>query len=250
MIRSINTRIDFSHPRHRPPTKEEETVLIIKAKSGDKASRDRLVNANMRFVMGVARQFSSLGVPLEDLINEGVIGLIKSISMYDTTSTHRFVSYAVWWIRQAITFSLQHQANTIRTPELTQLNRETKLAEATGNQEKIDKAHARRAEINMIRNPQSIEELLEIGLEPESNLADPSHMAEQSDQAKHLERLLESLEEMDRKILRNYFGVSRGRPESLEEVGQGLGITRERVRQRKAKAIWLLRIRNQAMEAV
>lgn len=233
MIRPINSRIDFSHPRHKPVTIEEERILCIRASKGDKAARDRLVNANMRFVMGVARQFAGLGVPLEDLVNEGAVGLIRAVEMYDTTTPYRFVSYAVWWVRQAMTYSLQHQGTTIRTPALTQLNQEMRHAESSGNEQKVEKVREKLASINRIRNPCSVEELFEVGIEPIDKHTNPAASTEQFCRERQAKRHLSTLSEVDRTIIKRYYGIDQGREESLQEISDSLGMSRERLRVRK-----------------
>ncbi len=233
MIRPINSRIDFSHPRHKPVTLEEERLLCARASKGDKAARDRLVNANMRFVMGVAKQFSGLGVPLEDLVNEGAVGLIRAVGMYDPTTPYRFVSYAVWWVRQAMTYSLQHQATTIRTPALTQLNKEMRDAEASGDEARVAKVRGKIAEISLIRKPCSMAAMLESGLEPIDQYTNSAASTEQYCRSRQVKRYLSTLPEVDRVIINRAYGINQGNEEALQEIGDSLGISRERVRMRK-----------------
>lgn len=238
-------------------TVEEEVDLARRIREGDQEACDKLIKANLRFVVSVAKQYQNQGLPLPDLISEGNVGLIKAAQKFDETRGFKFISYAVWWIRQSILQALAEQSRIVRLP----LNQ-------VGNLNKISKAQARFEQENE-RRP-SAEELAESVGVPEDKIADTlkvsgrhvsvdapfsadednslldvlanddSPMADaslnQESLAKEVERALKQLSEREREILKMFFGI--GCTElSLEEIGAKFDLTRERVRQIKEKAI-------------
>jgi RNA polymerase primary sigma factor len=243
-------------------TADEEVELAIRIRNGDEAALERLVNANLRFVVSVAKQYQNQGLPLGDLINEGNLGLIKAAQRFDETRGFKFISYAVWWIRQSILQSLAEQARMIRLP----LNR-------IGALSKINKA-ASVLEQRFEREPSTLEiaELLEItedtvqdfmqvsprhiSLDAPVNTEDDSSLSslmESTDEPTPDSTLMrESLQsqikhtfiilsEKERSVLTYFFGMNNLREHSLEEISSEMDLTRERVRQIKENAIRKLR---------
>ena len=238
---------------------EEEVELAGSIRNGDMAARERLVNANLRFVVSVAKQYQNQGLSLPDLINEGNVGLIKAAEKFDETRGFKFISYAVWWIRQSILQALAEQARIVRLP----LNQ-------VGSLNKIQKAYSR-FEQEFERRP-SAEELAEELDMPIDKIAEVLRMQgrhvsmdapfvdgednslidvmENQDSPRadrglinesltqEIDRALATLSEREQRIIRKFFGVGNGVQEkTLEEIGEEEGLTRERVRQIKEKAL-------------
>ena len=244
-------------------TPEEEVQLAIRIKQGDQRALDKLTKANLRFVVSVAKQYQNQGLSLSDLINEGNLGLIKAAQRFDETRGFKFISYAVWWIRQSILQALAEQSRIVRLP----LNK-------VGLSNKISKAYSM-LEQEFEREPSSEElaELLEIGIEEVENtlgmssrhismdapfmdsddnslldiLVNPNALATDADLDHHvslrceIDRSLRSLSERQSDVLKLYFGIGLEHPMSLEDIGEKFCLTRERVRQIKDKAITKLR---------
>jgi RNA polymerase primary sigma factor len=244
-------------------TAEEEVILAVKIKQGDQVALDRLTKANLRFVVSVAKQYQNQGLSLSDLINEGNLGLIKAAQRFDETRGFKFISYAVWWIRQSILQSLAEQSRIVRLP----LNK-------VGLTNKINKAYSQ-LEQEFEREPsaEELSKLLEIPTEeieatlssssrhlsmdaPFSEGEDGSMMdvyrnpnAESADSniehneslKDEIERSLSILTIRQKEVLVNFFGIGVDNPLSLEDIGERFGLTRERVRQIKDKAILKLR---------
>jgi RNA polymerase primary sigma factor len=244
-------------------TAEEEVELARKIKQGDQRSLEKLTRANLRFVVSVAKQYQNQGLTLPDLINEGNLGLIKAAQKFDETRGFKFISYAVWWIRQSILQALAEQARIVRLP----LNQ-------VGSLNKINKAYSK-LEQEFERQP-SAEELAEALEVPEDKIkeslnvsgrhvsmdaplstsedggtlmdvmansdapkADHALMAESLQ--KEIERSLSTLTDKEREIIRLFFGIGMNHGLTLEEIGAKFNLTRERVRQIKEKAIRRLR---------
>ena len=250
-------------------TAEEEVELAQRIKAGDEAALHQMVRGNLRFVVSVAKKYQGQGLSLSDLINEGNYGLIKAAQRFDETRGFKFISYAVWWIRQAILQALAEQSRVVRLP----LNR-------VGTISKIRKASARLAQTYR-RPPNAAELAAELDL--------PQHKVEDAlrHQARHLsvdapfgeeddgslldvladgasaepddamvsesvradiQRALASLSPREAEITRLYFGIGRESPMTLEEIGQEYELTRERVRQIKEKALRKLRQKGRRQE--
>ncbi len=239
-------------------TAEEEVELAQKIKAGDKVALERLTKANLRFVVSVAKQYQNQGLSLPDLINEGNLGLIKAAKRFDETRGFKFISYAVWWIRQSILQALAEQSRIVRLP----LNK-------IGSINKINKAYAHLEQEH--ERPPSAEELSEvldmsendikesmknsgrhISMDAplvegeDSNLYDVLNVGESPSPDQDLmleslrieiERALSTLTPREADLIRLYFGLSGSHPMTLEEIGETFDLTRERVRQIKEKAI-------------
>ena len=243
-------------------TAEEEVRLARKIKEGDQTALDRLTKANLRFVVSVAKQYQNQGLSLPDLINEGNLGLIKAAKRFDETRGFKFISYAVWWIRQSILQALAEQSRIVRLP----LNQ-------VGSLNKISKAYSRlEQEFEREPSPEEISKILEIPMEKVSDTMRVSgkHVSmdapfvqgednslldvlENSDspRADHflmneslqreIERSLNTLTEREREVVKLFFGIGMNHGLTLEEIGAKFDLTRERVRQIKEKAIRRLR---------
>ena len=244
-------------------TPEEEVQLAVRIKQGDQFALEKLTKANLRFVVSVAKQYQNQGLSLSDLINEGNLGLIKAAQRFDETRGFKFISYAVWWIRQSILQALAEQSRIVRLP----LNK-------VGLSNKISKAYSQ-LEQEYEREPSTEElaELLEIGTEevettlgvaarhvsvdapfvdsedntlldilenPNSEAAD-SELYHNESLRCEIDRSLSTLTDRQRDVIKLYFGIGVPNPMSLEDIGEKFSLTRERVRQIKDKAITKLR---------
>jgi RNA polymerase primary sigma factor len=239
-----------------PP--EEEVVLARRIKSGDADALKNLVKANLRFVVSVAKQYQNQGMSLPDLINEGNLGLMKAAQRFDETRGFKFISYAVWWIRQAILQSLAEQARIVRLPvnKIGSINRINKTFAKLEQEFEREPSSQEVAEIlDMI--PEEVKEALKtngrtvsmdapISSEEDNNMYDVLQSAETPSPDKNLineslafeiERALNTLSLREAKVLKLYFGLGMKHPYTLEEIGEELALTRERVRQIKEKAI-------------
>ncbi len=240
-------------------TPEQEIELAIRIRKGDKLALDALTKANLRFVVSVAKQFQNQGLSLGDLINEGNLGLIKAAQRFDETRGFKFISYAVWWVRQSIMQAIADQSRIVRLP----LNR-------VGSLSKISKAY-RDLEQEYERKP-TTKELASIldmsqddvayamqisgrhvsmdapfsGDDDKNSLMDvlpnddqpsPDTILMRESLKKEVENALSTLSEKEAKVLRLYFGIDAERSATLEEIGEKFDLTRERVRQIKEKAL-------------
>ena len=244
-------------------TPEEEVSLAIRIKQGDQLALEKLTKANLRFVVSVAKQYQNQGLSLSDLINEGNLGLIKAAQRFDETRGFKFISYAVWWIRQSILQALAEQSRIVRLP----LNK-------VGLSNKISKAYSvLEQEYEREPSPDELASLLEINTEEieatmgvatrhvsmdapfqdgEANtlldvLEDTNcdgtdkDLAYRESLCMEVERSLSTLTERQKDVIKLYFGIGIPHQMSLEDIGEKFGLTRERVRQIKDKAISKLR---------
>ena len=240
---------------------DDEIELSQRIRKGDKEALDRLVRANLRFVVSVAKQYQNQGLPLPDLITEGNIGLIKAAEKFDETRGFKFISYAVWWIRQTILQALADQSRIVRLPlnQVSAVSRMKKviqqfeqeyerkpsaqeLAELTDVAE--DKIHdALRSDGRHVSVDAPFQEgednsLLDVMTNPDMPSTDNVMMGESL--TLEIDRVLSSLKEREELVIRMSFGIGE-REMTLDEIGDKLGLTRERVRQIKEKAIKQLR---------
>lgn len=242
---------------------EEEVKLAVLIRQGDQAALDKLTKANLRFVVSVAKQYQNQGLTLPDLINEGNLGLIKAAQRFDESRGFKFISYAVWWIRQSILQALAEQSRIVRLP----LNK-------VGLTNRISKAYSQlEQEFEREPTPEELATLLDIDTEevaatlgvaarhvsmdqplfdgeegtlvdvlenPNAQMAD-NELAVNASLKTEIERSLNTLTDRQKDVIRFFFGIGIDHPLSLEDIGERFNLTRERVRQIKDKAITKLR---------
>jgi RNA polymerase primary sigma factor len=247
---------------HRLLKPIEEIELGRRAQLGDEIAVQELVRANLRFVISVAKKYQNRGVSLSDLIQEGNVGLVTAARKFDPEQGVKFISYAVWWIRQAILSSLANQGRAVRVP----LNRASDLAKIFRERERLKQEIGRDPSPQELSqatglSPEIVESLqtlnaAEIRLDAPIGDTDDSQLMDRfiSDEAivteeeveerlltERVGRALETLQPRDAKVLRLYFGLEGGREHTLEEIGDILGVTRERIRQLRDRALKRLR---------
>ena len=243
-------------------TVEEEAELAQRIRKGDQRALERLTRANLRFVVSVAKQYQNQGLSLPDLINEGNIGLIKAAEKFDETRGFKFISYAVWWIRQSILQALAEQSRIVRLP-LNQVGNLNRVNRAFSKFEQMNERNPSIAELAELMDMETerIEELLKMSsrhasLEAPFSDGDDNNMLDVLTEDKPTEgetlldkeslktevcRTLARLPERERAILSMFYGI--GQPErTLEEIGDRLNLSRERVRQIKEKTLKKLRL--------
>jgi RNA polymerase primary sigma factor len=243
-------------------TREDEVDLAQRIRKGEAEALDKLVRSNLRFVVSVAKKYQNQGVALSDLINEGNLGLIRAAHKFDETKGIKFISYAVWWIRQAILQALAEQSRIVRVPLnragalhrigkrsallLQELGREPTVEELADELD-ISEDEVRRT-LSLSQTHLSLDAPLTPGEDnrlidylPDQFAAGPDDETYDRALLDSVEEALGSLKEREAKILRLYFGLDSQEPMTLEEIGSLLGITRERVRQIKEKALLRLR---------
>jgi len=239
-------------------TPEEEVILARKIKKGDSEALSRLVKANLRFVVSVAKQYQNQGLSLPDLINEGNLGLIKAAQRFDETRGFKFISYAVWWIRQSILQALAEQARIVRLPvnkigSINRINRafarlEQEYEREPSSQEIADLLEMIPEDVkeSLKTNGRTVSMDAPISSEDENTMYDvmqnpdtpsPDKKLINESLAWEIERALSTLSQREAKVLKLYFGLGMKHPFTLEEIGEELKLTRERVRQIKEKAI-------------
>ena len=247
-------------------TVEEEVELAQRIKKGDQEALEKLTRANLRFVVSVAKQYQNQGLSLPDLINEGNLGLIKAAEKFDETRGFKFISYAVWWIRQSILQALAEQSRIVRLP-LNQVGSLNKINKALS---KFEQEHERMPSADELSELLDIprekiadtlrvsgrhvsvdapfvdgedNSLLDVLINNDSPNADRGLVNESLN--KEIERALSTLQERERDIVKDFFGIGTAEM-TLEEIGEKFGLTRERVRQIKEKAIRRLRHSNRS----
>jgi len=244
---------------------QDEIDLTRRIRQGDSQALTKLIKSNLRFVVKVAKEYQNQGMPLTDLINEGNLGLIKAAKRFDETRGFKFISYGVWWIRQSILKALADHSRVVRLPlnrlgTITKVNQASKDLEQLYNREPTFQEISQKLEIpvseislaisnspyhlsldqslnrsevgtmkEIIKNPNSIM--------PDNNLIKDSLKNE-------IKRALKTLSPREESIVKMYFGIDHSRPYTLEEIGERLKLTRERIRQIKEKA--LIRLRHQS----
>ena len=246
-------------------TPDEEVELAQKIKMGDQIALDRLVRANLRFVVSVAKQYQNQGLGLADLINEGNVGLIKAAQRFDETKGFKFISYAVWWIRQAILQAVAEQSRMVRLP----LNQVGFISRVKKTASYLEQLYQRKPTIKEIADEldmpeDKVETALKVNAKevsmdapvssdddmtfidtvvPEDNY-DADRIVVSESESAAIKRSLSVLNEKERKIIIYYFGLDSNKSYSLEEIGNMMDMTRERVRQVKDKALKKLRTRS------
>ena len=239
-------------------TAEEEVILARKIKEGSQSALDRLVKANLRFVVSVSKQYQNQGLSLSDLINEGNLGLIKAAQRFDETRGFKFISYAVWWIRQSLLQALAEQSRIVRLP----LNKIGSINKISKTLAKLEQEYQREPSPDEIANmldisPKDVKDAIKvsgrqvsmdapINAEEDNTLYDillssdeinPDQRLLRDSLVVEIERSLSTLSKREATIIRMYFGLKGNTPCSLEEIGTEFDLTRERVRQIKEKAI-------------
>ena len=255
-LREINRIPLISH--------EEEYELAVRAKKGDRIARDRLLRANLRFVVSVAKKFRGQGLPLADLINEGNIGLITALDKFEPDKGYHFISYAVWWIRQSIMKAISEKGRTVRLPlnrsnELMQIQKAQKaimhdketsdpsvedIAEATGlDSQLVSDLLSVSGEVVSFDSP------VRKGEESDSTFGDfiedeskgPEEEVVDGSMKAAVRNLLTVLSDKEKRIIEMRFGLDGEKPMSLKEIGEVYGLTKERIRQIEKRALERLR---------
>jgi RNA polymerase primary sigma factor len=244
--------------KNKPLTTQEESELAARIRSNDRAALEKLVKANLRFVVSVCRNYQNQGIPLSDLINEGNLGLIRAAKRFDEKKNFRFISYAVWWIRQAILQFLAEQSRIVKLP----LNRVGTIHKIGKMQVALEQKYSRPPNSEEIARElsmgeQEVSDSLKIGnthlsldaplkYGEDTRLIDVLHEenADRSDDGIHaislqneISKTLDTLSEREKNVVKMYFGIGKETAYTLEEIGKHFNITRERVRQIKEKAL-------------
>ena len=253
--------------RFQPLDPEREIELAVRVKQGDRRALKELTEANLRFVVSVAKDYQGQGLPLTDLINEGNLGLIKAAERFDESRGFKFISYAVWWIRQSVLQALAEHSRIVRLP----LNRVGTISKINKASERLEQeferapradeiAHQLDMRITEINDAQRIarrhhsldtpfsddEKNSLLDVISDSNVDDPDKELHMSSLEREVRDSLDTLKEREKDVIKMYFGIDREYALTLNEIGEEFGLTRERVRQIKEKAIRRLRHRSRS----
>src|SRR5213595_4255788 len=243
-------------------TPQQEIELAGKIKKGDAAARERMINANLRLVVNIARDYANFGLPLLDLISEGNIGLTKAVERFDPTKGAKLSTYAMWWIKQSIKRALANQSKTIRLPvhlvdKLAKVRRVSlQMSDELGREptdeelgEEIGIASGKVAQLKSLGiRPTSLDAT--IGDDDSAEFSDiigdedaetPFELLRDKNLLHEVEGLLDVLDQREKKIIAQRFGLNGGKPKTLEDVGKDFGVTRERIRQLQNIALAKLR---------
>jgi RNA polymerase primary sigma factor len=248
-------------------TRAEEAELARRIRDGDQLALEKLVRSNLRFVVSVAKKYQNLGMSLPDLICEGNVGLVRAAQKFDETKGVKFISYAVWWIRQAILKALAENSKTFRLPinRATTLNKiskkEAELTQKLGREPKPEEVAAAmdmdvdevRKLMNVSRRSLSLDAPLFEGEEKtlfsylsDDETLDPEEQTFESARLKEIRETLETLQPREAKIVKLYYGLDGNEPLTLREIGSIFNLSRERIRQIKERAIERLRHQSRA----
>ena len=248
-------------------TTEEELELVVKIEKGDEKARSKLIKANLRFVISVAKQYQNQGLSLSDLINEGNLGLIRATKSFDVTRGFKFISYAVWWIRQSITQAIINNSRIVHLPlnvvgNLTRINRASRDFEQEYDRKPTNEELAEILGISISLVSNAIEvsgadfsidaplkndynnKTSTLDILPDLNQPLPDANLTKESLSKEIEYMLSNLSEREAKVLTMIFGIGREKKSTLEEIGENFNLTRERIRQIKEKALKKLRNSN------
>jgi len=253
-------------------SREDEVELARKARAGDMQAQEKLVRSNLRFVVSIAKKYVGNGVPLEDLINDGNVGLVKAAERFDPERGFKFISYAVWWIRQSILVSVSENSRMIRMPmnrvglaqKATKMSRqlEQDLGRDPDAEELAKELGVTREEIEEVTTFSQATLSLDQPVHDEGNEttfvdqivddynAAPDKGAYADSLKRDMDRALESLTDRERTILVRYYGLNGVKARTLEDIGKEMGYTRERIRQIKEQAIDKLRSRPQSAQYI
>ena len=239
---------------------EEETELALKAQKGDVAAKNKIINANLRFVVNVAKKYQNHGLDLEDLISEGNIGLMTAIEKFDVSKGYHFISYAVWWIRQCILKAVCEKSRAIRLPlnkanELVRIEHARKVVagkkteqqeyEEIGRMLNMDSAHVRDM-INVSQEMISLDAELSstedghnqlLDYQEDTNYKKPEEQVIENSLSSEINTVLKTLSPKEAKVIKLRYGLNGAKPMSLKEVGDRCNLTKERIRQIEKHAI-------------
>ena len=242
---------------------DEQIELAVKAKAGDQNAFDKLVKCNLRFVISIAKEYKSSGIPLEDLISEGNIGLMEAVHRFDETKGFKFISYAVWWVRQSITKSINDNKSNVRLPinKINSINKITKVKEKLtqtlerlpSDSELLDPTDVTPSDVRSYRMDGNFEMYIDSpiqnsnGLSYHDTLSGTDHEDMESKMnhdalRKELKAAMGNLSEREVDIITMYYGLNDSQPMTLREIGQSLGLTNERVRQIMKDSIKRMRV--------
>ena len=242
---------------------DEQIELAVKAKAGDQNAFDKLVKCNLRFVISIAKEYKSSGIPLEDLISEGNIGLMEAVHRFDETKGFKFISYAVWWVRQSITKSINDNKSNVRLPinKINSINKITKVKEKLtqtlerlpSDSEILDHTDVTPSDVRSYRMDGNFEMYIDSpiqnsnGLSYHDTLSGTDHEDMESKMnhdalRKELKAAMGNLSEREVDIITMYYGLNDSQPMTLREIGQSLGLTNERARQIMKDSIKRMRV--------